>query len=183
MSVTLVLVPTSIGSNIIMGLISSVVASAVLTAERTKEFEEERKNLPTPDEILITSAMHKSFQDTPVKICSQYKTIFKDDKLLIKTLKEHGLQKITQSKDSIYGVLDTLNFEFVKNFDGIFEMHITHTENEDLSIVNELKDEYEINAQEQSYIKIKNNLEKQNLSIETEEVLEDNSIMLTVNLD
>lgn len=183
MSVTLVLVPTTIGSNIIMGLITSVVASAVLTAENTREFEKERNTLPTPDEILITSAMHQSFSEPPVKICSQYKTIFADDKLLIKTLKEHGLQNITQNGDSIYGKLDTLDFEFFKGADGVYEMHITHNENANLKVVDDLKDEYQINAQEQSYMNIKDNLEKQNLSIETEEVLEDNSIMLTVNLE
>ena len=75
-----------------------------------------------------------------------------------------------------------MSFEFQKGKDGIYEMYITHKENDNLNVVNELKDEYELNVQEQSYMTIKKNLEKQNLSIESEEVLDDNSIIITVNL-
>ena len=53
---------------------------------------------------------------------------------------------------------------------------------ENLEIVDELNEEYQMNVQEQSYMTIKKNLEKQNLTIDHEEVLEDNSIMLTINL-
>ena len=50
-------------------------------------------------------------------------------------------------------------------------------------LVENLGSEYASNAQEISYNKIKERLEKQNLEIEEEEVYDDNTIVLTVNLE
>ena len=62
-------------------------------------------------------------------------------------------------------------------------MTINHNDEQDLDIVKDLGEEYQMNVQEQSYNNIKKKLENQNLEIDSEEVLEDNSIMITVNLD
>ena len=55
------------------------------------------------------------------------------------------------------------------------------TELED--IVKDINDEYRANAQEISYNKIKERLEAQNLTIDEEEIYDDNTIVLTVNLE
>ena len=47
----------------------------------------------------------------------------------------------------------------------------------------DIGNEYTINAQEVSYNKIKERLEEQNLDIENEEIYDDNTIVLTVNLE
>lgn len=186
MSCTLVLVPLALGPNVVGALITSLVASVALTAKSNMEFEQEIRNTNynkiNPEELVIAQAMNKNYGYQQM-ICSEYKTIFKDEKLLIKTLSEHNVENIVSQNGKIYGNLDALQFEFEKDTDGIYKMHITHKKDEDLSVVNDLNDEYQLNVQEQSYINIKQNLEKQNLKIDSEEVLEDNSIMLTVNLE
>ena len=50
-------------------------------------------------------------------------------------------------------------------------------------LVNDIGSEYCANAQEISYNKIKERLEKQNLTIDDEEIYDDNTIVLTINLD
>ncbi len=183
MSVSVVLVPIALGPNLVMGLIASVVASTALTVKQTRDFHREINEMNVAaEDILAASSMQKDFNSQKYQaICSQYKTMFTDENLLIKTISEHGLQNISSVDGKITGTLEGLSFEFEKGKDGIYEMHITHKQSDDLSIINELKDEYEMNVQEQSYMNIKKNLEKQNLTIESEEVLEDNSIMITVN--
>ena len=190
MSVTLVLVPVSLGSNLVAALITSVVASAVATAnnlsqERNmlKQQEHEFNNQMEISDMMIASAMNKKHIQQYQTFCSQYKTMFTDENLLIKTLNEHGVEDIVQQDGKIFGTLAELKFEFEKGKDGIYDMNITHKENEDMSIVDELSEEYKLNVQEQSYVNIKKNLDKQSLYIDSEEVLEDNSIMITVNLE
>ena len=56
-------------------------------------------------------------------------------------------------------------------------------ESELQSFVDDLNSEYRLNTQEENYIKIKERLDKQNLKIGEEEVFEDNTIVLTVNID
>ena len=186
MSVTLVLVPVSENTDLVTALISSVVLSAKATVSGNNEFERERNLGQTINlnSLKVAREMNKNFdKDKPLMVCSQYKTFFKDKKLLIKTITEHGLQNVIEQDEKIYGNIDSLQFEFEKNSDGVYEMYITHKENENLSCVDDLNEEYQMNVQEQSYMNIKKNLEKQNLKIDSEEVLDDNSIMLTVNLE
>ena len=190
MSVTLVLVPVSLGSNLVAALITSIAASAALTAQNyaeennmTRDFEYEMNKTLSSAEMLVANAMNKQYEKQYQTFCSQYKTIFTDENLLIKTLSEHGIEDIVNQDGKLYGTAGDIKLEFEKGKDGIYDMLITHKENEDMSIVDELSDEYKLNVQEQSYMNIKQNLEKQNLSIESEEVMEDNSIMITVNLE
>ena len=157
MSVTLVLVPVSLSSNIIMGLVTSLVASAALTAQKTGEINRDIKYMRNNfdmSNMIVEKAMNREYEQYQT-FCSQYKTIFKDEELLIKTLREHGVQNIEKADDKIYGTLEGLKFEFEKDETGIYVMHITHKENDDLSIVNELGDEYQLNVQEQSYNNLK----------------------------
>ena len=187
MSVTLVVVPAALGSQVVLGLITSLIASATVsgaiasTANNTNT--EEKYITSFSYDNLVAGAMNKDYNKQGQTICSQYKTAFKDESLLIKTLNEHGVENITTANNKIYCNLESLNFEFEKDSEGVYIMDITHKENDNMDVVNELGEEYQLNAQEKSYIDLKNKLEKQNLEIDSEEVLEDNSIMITVNLD
>lgn len=190
MSCTMVLVPAALGAQLVTSLITTLVTGAAVStaiattnSQRNNEVNNfSAKEMESIEQAILANAMSKQY-DQYQAICSQYKTIFKDESLLIKTLSEHGVQNITSQDNKIYGNLDELKFEFEKDKEGLYIMNITHRENEDLSLVDELNEEYQLNVQEQSYMNIKKNLEKQNLKIDTEEVLEDNSIMLTVNLE
>ena len=65
-----------------------------------------------------------------------------------------------------------------------YKVRITyHNENGVAELLSNLGNEYSTNAQEISYNKIKERLEYQNLEIEDEEVYEDNTIVLTINLE
>lgn len=187
MSVTLVVIPASLGSQAVLGIITALVASTSIGVGGAIASS---KNVNANSDIssfsydnVVAGAMNKQYKKQYDTICSQYKTAFKDENLLIKTLSEHGINNIEKDNDKIYCSLDALQFEFDKNSEGIYIINITHKENETLEIVNELGEEYQVNVQEQSYMNLKKNLENQNLKIDSEEVLEDNSIMITVNLD
>ncbi len=54
---------------------------------------------------------------------------------------------------------------------------------DETELINDINSEYALNCQEETYIKIKERLERKNLKIAEEEILEDDSIMLTINLD
>ena len=49
--------------------------------------------------------------------------------------------------------------------------------------MNSLNSEYAINVQEQSYNHIMEKLKDNNMTVEDEEIQEDNTIVITVNLD
>ncbi len=192
MSCTMILVPVALGPQLVTTLLSALVAGAAASAStnassiaqhQTKFVNGNGQTLSAAEiaEKLVANEMNKTYENQQT-ICSQYKTIFKDEKLLIKTISEHGVSNIVTQDGKIYGNLETLQFEFEKDSEGLYEMHITHKNGENLDVVGELNEEYQLNVQEQSYMNIKKNLEKQNLTIDHEEVLEDNSIMLTVNL-
>ena len=49
-------------------------------------------------------------------------------------------------------------------------------------MINDLNDEYGLNIQEMTYNKIKERLEQENMRLESETVMEDNSIVLTIDV-
>lgn len=105
--------------------------------------------------------------------------------MLIKTIEEHGFTDISEENGKISAVLDNVNIEFYRN-----ESSQPYTMNilcpklcETSQLTTDINDEYTLNVQEETYIKIKERLEKKSLKIDEEEILEDDSIMITVNLD
>ena len=190
MSTTLLVIPAALGSQVVLGLITSLIAGSVAAGAVNSA----KENFPQKNyedissfsyDNLVAGEMNKQFrgENNSQMICTQYKTAFKDEELLIKTLSEHGVENIQTNKDKIYCKLDALKFEFEKNDEGVYVMTINHNDEQDLDVVKDLGEEYQMNVQEQSYNNIKKKLENQNLEIDSEEVLEDNSIMITVNLD
>ena len=101
----------------------------------------------------------------------------------LKTYQEIQFDCSTNIEDKIDCKMEGLKFEFEKNDEGVYVMTINHNDEKELGIVNELGEEYQLNVQEESYNNLKKKLEAQNLEIDSEEVLDDNSIMITVNLD
>ena len=49
-------------------------------------------------------------------------------------------------------------------------------------IINDLNEEYGLNIQEMTYNKIKERLDRENMRLESEAVMEDNSIVLTIEV-
>ena len=190
MSTTLLVIPAALGSQVVLGLITSLIAGSVVSGAINSESKmKEEKSYDNLNAFsydnLVAGELNKRIrgENAPQMICTQYKTAFKDEEILIKTLSEHGVENIQTEKDKIYCKMEALKFEFEKNDEGVYVMTINHNDEKELGIVNELGEEYQLNVQEESYNNLKKKLEAQNLEIDSEEVLDDNSIMITVNLD
>ncbi|MCD7879606.1 MAG: hypothetical protein LUG16_06720 [Candidatus Gastranaerophilales bacterium] len=108
-----------------------------------------------------------------------------DEATLIKTLKEHGATQIYHTGNIISCNCEAFHFKFQKpDNEKPYELTISFKEESGLNeCIENISSEYESNAQEISYNKIVERLEEQNLSIENEEIYDDNTIVLTVNLE
>lgn len=117
-------------------------------------------------------------------LCKEYDTVFMDKDLLMKTLEEHGATDFEEVDGKIICKVDDFSLEFSKNENEPYKMNVTCTCTDNLGeTVEDINAEYALNVQEESYLKLKERLAQQKLQIEEEEILEDNSIMLTVNLE
>lgn len=128
---------------------------------------------------------HISEQQFEKMFNKDFETQFMDANALLKTLEEHGAENITRDeKDNISCDVSGFHFDFFKSADAPYFMHISYNNESKLNnIVDDINSEYRANAQEISYNKIKERLEAQNLSIDEEEIYDDNTIVLTVNLE
>jgi hypothetical protein len=114
-----------------------------------------------------------------------YKTNYTDKTVLINTLTEHGAQEITETGDEVSCKLFDMEMIYYKKegSDG-YTLDITHiTDKSDCeNLISDLNEEYGLNIQEITYNKIKERLAKENLRLECEDVLEDDSIVLTIEV-
>ncbi len=115
----------------------------------------------------------------------EYKTQIMDKKTLLKTLSEHGAVNIREYGDNITCECENFHLDFNKSFNNPYKLKIKFNKNYGNveEFVENIGSEYTMNAQEISYNKIKERLEEQNLEIEDEEIFDDNTIVLTVNLE
>lgn len=114
-----------------------------------------------------------------------FQTVIVDKNALIKTLKEHGAKGISDKNGQISCNCEAFHLTFEKlTKDASYTMTATYNKDHGLNdLVENIGSEYALNAQEISYNKIKERLEAQNLEITDEEVFDDNTIVLTVDLD
>ncbi len=167
-------------------IIGSVVVSAVQSQDEVGGLNADEavnntewNNIQAPcDDVTVISEKHfieKSFE-----------TAFLDKDILIKTLEEHGVKDISENEfGKIYGTIDnyTLNFEKMEA-DKPYFLRITCPDSDDAEVkLNDLSSEYALNVQEEAYLNIVDKLKANNMQIEDEEVMDDNTIVLTVNLD
>ena len=124
------------------------------------------------------------------EICNKdFETKIMDKDLLIKTLEEHGAVNITTQGNYISCNCEAFNLSFYKPAeDKPYSLRIAYnpqysSDNKLENFVDNIGTEYTANAQEVSYNQIKERLEEQNLEIENEEIYDDNTIVLTVNLE
>ena len=142
-----------------------------------KFITENSENIPQPcDDVKIISEKHfieKSFE-----------TPFTDKNLLMKTLEEHGVKNITEEYGKISGQVDNYTLTFEKwEEDKPYSIKISclNTDNP-VEKMEDLNSEYTLNVQEEVYLNIIDNLKSNQMELEREEVLEDNTIVLTINL-
>ena len=117
----------------------------------------------------------------------EIETAIVDRETLIKTLLEHGATITGETDNCISCKADKLALRFYKkntSEETPFSLTVSYNEEDDVyETINNIETEYAENAQEVSYNLIKNRLEEKHLTIEDEEVYEDNTIVLTVNLE
>ena len=130
---------------------------------------------------LVTRAL---IDNSPL-VEKSFDTVFKDVKMLEKTLDEHGCQDIKfESENRLSCFFEHyIAVFFRENRNEPFKVTLACPNTYDLAEkVTELTSEYTMNAQEASYFKIKEKIEEKNYSIESEEVFDDNTIVLTINI-
>lgn len=114
-----------------------------------------------------------------------YTTNYTDKGVLLNTLTEHGAEEIAEKGDEISCKLFGMEMIYYKkdNSDG-YTLDITQVTNkgECENLINNLNEEYGLNIQEMTYNKIKERLEQENMHLESESVMEDNSIVLTIDI-
>lgn len=177
MSVSVSAVPIllfySLGKGVI-ALASAVAAAQVSGTVASGLSQTSAKKIHLHDNTLEEEFFNKEFP-----------TVIMDKTALMKTLEEHGATSIQTDGTSISCNCEAFHLTFTKTEkDKPYTMVATYNQDYGLNdLVENLGSEYASNAQEISYNKIKERLEKQNLEIEEEEVYDDNTIVLTVNLD
>ena len=105
--------------------------------------------------------------------------------MLLNTLIEHGAEEIAEDGDTVSCKLYDMEMVY-KKLDGSngYTLEITRVtdKNECENVINDLNEEYGMNIQEMTYNKIKERLAQENLRLESEAVMEDNSIVLTIEV-
>ena len=129
--------------------------------------------------------LHLEAEDIEKIFNKKYETTILDKDVLVKTLKEHGATNVKVDYDKITCDCEEFSLVFEKSeSDKPYSMQITYVSDKNLNeFVENIASEYTANAQEVSYNKIKERLAEKNLEIYEEEIYDDNTIVLTVNLD
>ena len=166
----------STGTKNIAGIDNESLAFASADIEN-KSFDINNINEPCNDVQVITDKhfLEKSFE-----------TAFVNKELLIKTLEEHGVSNL---KENEYGKITARTGNYELSFERMeadkpYFLMIKYLDTESAEQkLNDLSSEYALNVQEESYRSITEKLKENNMEIENEEVYDDNTIVLTINLE
>lgn len=177
MSCTVIAVPwllyQAIGAVVAATAVNSIAKNAAKSID-----EDGVQNNENCEDVQVITAKHfmeKSFE-----------TVFMDQDTLIKTLEEHGVVNINKADfGRITGQVDSYTLSFEKpseNKPYFLTVTCLNTDNAEEKL-NDLSSEYALNVQEDAYLSIIEKLKDNNMEVEDEEVLDDNTIVLTVNID
>lgn len=154
-----------------------IAASAVTSIASKSNSENETVHSEICEDVEVITAKHfmeKSFE-----------TVFMDKDVLMKTLEEHGVRNIKDEYGKISGQVDSYTLSFEKTSDNkpyFLTVTCLNSDNAEEKL-NDLSNEYALNVQEEAYLSIIDKLKDNNMEVEDEEVLDDNTIVLTVNID
>ena len=113
-------------------------------------------------------------------------TIYADEAMLKDTLRKYGASSLRTERDgTVRCTIDGIEMNFhqaAKNT--LYELSVTvrRDEREIYAAIRRLDEGYQSAVQERTYLNVKKKLADQRLTIEHEEILEDNSIVLTVSV-
>ena len=188
MSCTVIAVPYAL-TWVIGSLIASTAVSAVgKTRDIITEYYDQEIDRYTNENLNIGNSDCDDVEVITDKhfIEKEFETPFADKELLIKTLEEHGCENINADEiGSISCKTGNYSLSFYKNVsEGPYKLKISCLETDNTEEkVGDLHSEYALNVQEDAYLQIINKLKENNMEIESEEVQDDNTIVLTINLE
>ncbi len=119
------------------------------------------------------------------KSLSEVATGFADRDLLVKTLEDHGMKVVETGSDHLVVMTDEGEIHYSReDSKAPFMMSIKGIRDMDRLIADlkEFEEEYGRNVQAYTYHKILQAMEEHGLSLKEEEVLEDDSILLTLRI-
>ncbi len=168
-------------------LLAAVIRAGVDTAAINAQAKTDG-NFTLPGEVTrrLETLQGQSFEAELLPLEQEFETAFMDREVLTKTLREHGCDHFKENfNDSFSCKVEGFNVDLYRSNDQEpYKIKISCAQDTNCEeLVEDLNSEYALNTQEETYIKIKERLAKQNLKIDEEEILEDNTIMLTINLD
>ena len=178
MSCTVIAVPYAL-----MWVVGAIATAAATAANNTQE----NANLKE-----LTSIYNEAENCTEDHIITEkhfiektFETPFMDRDILRKTLEEHGVSDIKEYDSIISGTVDNYKLVFTKTAeDKPYNLKISCLEQDNAEEkVGDLNSEYALNVQEDAYLHIIDKLKENNMQVEDEEVMDDNTIVLTVNID
>lgn len=137
--------------------------------------------------ILGISQMLGKMKENNEKEMEPILTRFSDGNLLIKTLNEHGFHTTVLENNSIVMESSGGKVRFYKEpgNDVYSSLPIELTDAEQICIdLDDLNEEYMANVQTQTYLHLMEGLKKRkDLSLESEQILEDDTILLTLTVN
>ena len=115
----------------------------------------------------------------------EFKTAYMDKNILLKTLEEHGVSELEENYNKISGCIGNFTLNFERNSENeAFVLKISCKESDNAEEkLTDLNSEYALNVQEDAYLHLLDKLKENNMEIEEEVVEEDNTIVLTINLE
>jgi hypothetical protein len=114
-----------------------------------------------------------------------YTTNYTDKGVLLNTLLEHGAEDLVEENGEISCKLFGMQMIYYKkNNSNGYTLDITRISDKATceNVINDLNDEYGLNIQEITYNKIKERLDNENMRLDSETVMDDNSIVLTIEV-
>lgn len=114
-----------------------------------------------------------------------YNTNYMDKGTLLNTLTEHGATELSDTGEEISCKLFGMEMVYHrKDTTSAYTLDITQISDkgECEDVINDLNEEYGLNIQEMTYNKIKERLDQENMRLESESVMDDNSIVLTIEV-
>jgi len=136
--------------------------------------------------VSITSVIHEKMnKKTKHQELPPMMTLFADLDLLEKTLQEHGIKTERTSENELVCTMEAAVLTYSRDKVGD-PFYVTTSGLKDINeLMEELKcldEEYKSNVQSFTYDKLISNLSSNNMTLHSETILEDNTILLTIDV-
>lgn len=191
MSITISAIPIMFISAKILACAAAITTAATTAANTVESIKIAAENAKI-DEILKQAQneqmknIHLTKEDMEL-LSKEYETPFMDKELLVRTLEEYGLKIKSTENNHIVAEIERVSIIFSREESNLpYRMKINFPddcEQMQSELVKDIYDEYGSNTQEEVYIKIKEKIAQSNMYIEEEEVLDDDSIVLTIDIN